>query len=739
MPSAFPSLEWPAIRAAVGAQAGDISPWTEWCHQEAARISLPAGVWTTCDRGAEQGDPLGSLYCALVLSDCAAAAAAAVRAAGHWVADFWFADDGQVVLPPDAVELYLRTFDASLSAVGGTRIGTDGKVKSTVKLLGPLEGIAATPGEWCTAYVSSSCKIVQNGRGGLVLGVGITATEGRELWAAAATDAARARAALPLVDDPAAELSLLRMCMDGCRLTHLLRGLGPDLQEQDLADADHAIEESLSTLLRAPLDPCCLTQASVGARGGGLGLRSTLGQQLPAFLASRIESFPLARELGRALPENVRGPTFARWQEGLAAAESAWLDNLPVGIRGAAEQVLRQGEKDANLFIGRTLGLLPMDESQSLSPSRAAAGIILDGAAADDPEHPDSSGQARLQTRLCDLLAGVQMGELRREFELKGDWPALRRLDDLRAEGTDHTWLWAVSQGPGGLMLPEDFCRAVCLRLGADVIPADISCSCCGERMDKRGLHALRCAPGESTRGHNRTRDTLLGLASLADPTSCAEPRGLIPSRPGLRPADLLTTAAFARLAALDVGIVCPDSAGCGADACSAMVSNKLSTYASVLPELDSEGVSYYPMVWSCWGRPHCDADAAIRSMAAAAARRRGIPDSAGLARRCRSLIGVQIWRRAARMVAACLPCLPSADAPELLDGAIAAVLSDDESTDDVSCLGSEEAAAAASAGAACEAFAAASGAACSGGSGSRAPGQPSIVEKSDAWQLGAG
>ena len=240
--NAFPSLEWPAIRAAVASQAGDISPWTEWCHQKAARINLPAGVWTTCDRGAEQGDPLGSLYCALVLVDCAAAAAAAVRAAGYWVADFWFADDGQVILPPDAVDLYLRAFDASLSAVGGTRVGTDGKVKSTVKLLGPPGAMAATPGEWCTEYVSTSCKVVRNGPGGLVLGVGITATDGRELWAAAATEAERVRAALPLVDDPAAELSLLRMCMGGCRLTRRLRGLGPDLQEQDIADADHAIE-----------------------------------------------------------------------------------------------------------------------------------------------------------------------------------------------------------------------------------------------------------------------------------------------------------------------------------------------------------------------------------------------------------------------------------------------------------------------------------------------------------------
>ena len=87
----------------------------------------------------------------------------------------------------------------------------------------------------------------------------------------------------------------------------------------------------------------------------------------------------------------------------------------------------------------------------------------------------------------------------------------------------------------------------------------------------------MRCAArGASTRGHNRVRDTLLGLASLADSASVIEPKGLTPSHPTLRPADVLTSAAFARLAALDVGMACPDSAGSGNGACAAMVSEKL-------------------------------------------------------------------------------------------------------------------------------------------------------------------
>ena len=97
----------------------------------------------------------------------------------------------------------------------------------------------------------------------------------------------------------------------------------------------------------------------------------------------------------------------------------------------------------------------------------------------------------------------------------------------------------------------------------------------------------------------------VLGLASLSDNAAAAEPCGLVPSRPALRPADVLTTSAFARLAALDVGVACPDAGDAGDDACVAMHEAKHGTYADVLGELADEGIDYRPLVWSCWGRPH--------------------------------------------------------------------------------------------------------------------------------------
>ena len=120
--NAFPSLEWSAIRAAASEHAPALLPWTGWCHQSASRVLLPNGTWYECNRGAEQGDPLGPVYCALTLLGVASRARQEVAAAGDWSWDAWYMDDGQICLKPQSVALYLAAFDAELAAAGGTRI-----------------------------------------------------------------------------------------------------------------------------------------------------------------------------------------------------------------------------------------------------------------------------------------------------------------------------------------------------------------------------------------------------------------------------------------------------------------------------------------------------------------------------------------------------------------------------------------------------------------------------------------
>ena len=667
--NAFPSLEWPAIRAAVKKWMPELGPWTQWIHGAAGRVQLPCGTWIVADRGAEQGDPLGPLYCALTLLDCAAAAREACSAAGHWCWDAWFMDDGQVALPPAAAEIYVEAFDRALARVGGSRVGADGKKKSTGKLLGSAAALAEAPPDWFDR-LAQSCDLLPPAPGGVVLGVGITAADTTAELVEAAARVRVACQSLRYMDDPAAELALLRMSLNSCRVTHLLRGAGPDVSEECLADFDADLESALSGLLGTQLPGHCWAQATCGAGDGGLGLRQASEVRLPAFLASSLEASPLARVLSGGLTPPLCAAAFAHWDSSMTAARTAWLAGLPAPARGAGEQILCDGEDAATARVNALLGLAPNHRSEPRpSPAAAAAAILVTPAGAEDPESP--GGQPNLQTRLSDLAARHRVGELERELEFAGDESGVRRLRDLRDPGTDHSWIWVACSFAGSCLRGHDFCTALLLRLGAPVAAQPGHCAICGGLMDTKGLHALRCAPGESTRGHNCVRDQLLGLASLGDATAAVEPRGLIPSRPGLRPADILSTAAFARPAALDVSVACPDSAGAGTDCCSALAQRKLDKYADYLGELQTEGIAYMPIVWSCWGRPHEDAAAAVRSMAAAAARRRGDLQPDALQARTNAMVGLQLARRAARMVGACLPPMPGLDVSAVLDDAV--------------------------------------------------------------------
>ena len=66
--NAFPSFEWDSIQAAVKKFMPKLLGWTRRVQKEPATAHLPSGEKLAVDRGAEQGDPLGSFYCGLVVA-----------------------------------------------------------------------------------------------------------------------------------------------------------------------------------------------------------------------------------------------------------------------------------------------------------------------------------------------------------------------------------------------------------------------------------------------------------------------------------------------------------------------------------------------------------------------------------------------------------------------------------------------------------------------------------------------
>ena len=185
----------------------------------------------------------------------------------------------------------------------------------------------------------------------------------------------------------------------------------------------------------------------------------------------------------------------------------------------------------------------------------------------------------------------------------------------------------------------------------------DRTCGCCGDAaLDVYGFHSHVCAGGHATRGHNVIRDEVLDLAIKADAAAESEPVSLISSRPGLRPADILTAGAIqGTLAALDVGVTAPSAADGDRDSTELYRDVKISKYRRYFDGLAAQGIQYKPIIWSAWGRPHVDATAVLKALGARAARRRGLTSGSALCRQASVNISLAIQKRSAQMALACM------------------------------------------------------------------------------------
>ena len=661
--NAFPSLEWSEIRAAVEERMPSLGPWTSWCHSRAARVQLPDGSWHVCDRGAEQGDPLGPIYCALTLLIVSEKALAAAKSDGSDAWDGWFMDDSQCLVRPHRVGCFLEVFDRELHRVGGTRV-VDNEFKSTAYLCGSPEARAAADPSWADA-AAPTCRIL-SAPPAKVLGIGIDGESVRDQFRAATATVGAACAALQGINDAAVELALLRMSANVCRVAHMFRAAGPDIPLAELDAVDDAVDGALSICLGGPVRGLALHRASLSAKDGGLGLRRAREVQLPAFIASRTESRALAVDVVRDMPGALQVALFQEWDSGLESAFDRWTQDLGSGAAGVARQMLAEAADGAQRRAWQLAGDLPGAETPICKTRAFVEQSLLSPFGSGDPD-TDENSFWNLQTQLCSLTSASKVAWIRAQYVAAGDESSARLIDDLRNSESDHSWLWLLASHAGPRTRSVEFCAAVRLRVGADIAPAGTMCACCGEELDPLCLHALRCAPGESNRGHYSVCSVVHSLASLADSSAAVEPRGLVPSRPAIRPADVLTSAAFQFPAALDVCVASPDSAGAGTDVCIAAEVRKRGTYKDVLAELRSEGYDYRPLIWTCWGRPSLEVQAVIRSLASVAARRRGLADPRPLEMRARVLIGAQLWRRAAAMVLACLGRTGPTDAQELL------------------------------------------------------------------------
>ena len=291
-------------------------------------------------------------------------------------------------------------------------------------------------------------------------------------------------------------------------------------------------------------------------------------------------------------------------------------------------------------------------------------GSIISPIGFEDLEYVDGRG---LQRKLCNLYDAHSYSKLVHQFTSLYQWEDVWRLQESRQalSAVSSTWMWKLSPAQCEIVPPNEFALVARIRVGAKVLSSPILCHRCGKRLDTHGKHALRCALTEATRGHDRVRDATLHLVHLADASACHELQGLVASRPLLRPADIYSESALpGGRAALDIGISTPGSCTAGNDCCDAMWCEKMKHYEAVLPEMRRSGLQYSPLIFSCFGRMHCETFSIISKIGMIVARKVGVVNGDSLVHRTLENIGVALVRRGVAMYRACLPRL----SPEALN-----------------------------------------------------------------------
>ena len=167
----FNSVEWPAIREAVRSEFPEAARIIEWEHRSPGITVLPSGAEFAFDRGAEQGEPLGSVKAVAPLGNARAAVEQAAfqyatrdgarlpqsDGARFPACDEWYIDDGQLVYQPRAFDPWVRAFDAAIARIGASR-GRGRDIKSVARLICPTSRLEEFAG-WDTPYVLSTCKV----------------------------------------------------------------------------------------------------------------------------------------------------------------------------------------------------------------------------------------------------------------------------------------------------------------------------------------------------------------------------------------------------------------------------------------------------------------------------------------------------------------------------------------------------------------------------------------------------
>ena len=248
----------------------ELLPWVSWCYGTHPLLWHPLGQISS-ESGVQQGDPLGPLLFALVLQKLVSSLDADEECA-EILLQAWYLDDGALAGTRSAVLRALHVIEELGPALGlhvnlakcemfSRQGNTSFPPEVRCSLLPNLDILGAPIGDYlhCSKFIAGRCA------------------ESRKLLSG-------------LVDVAAVDLqvavSLLRMCGSFCRMVHIARVTPPSLATDALRSFDEEVKQCFVMCSAINVTNDAWSQAQLGLKFGGLGLRSLSHHAAAAFIAS---------------------------------------------------------------------------------------------------------------------------------------------------------------------------------------------------------------------------------------------------------------------------------------------------------------------------------------------------------------------------------------------------------------------------------------------------------------------
>jgi hypothetical protein len=657
MANFYGSIEWKPMLESYSELFEEGLAWEKWTTKTPATISLPCGEQVTVDRGAGQGEPDGPLKAALTLGRAVRNARTDLRQQQIPTAHAWFIDDGQLFCKPDHLDTILKRLDEGIHSTGASRGRRDAgnEIKSTVRVFNG-QGNTTTTGLWRTPYVNNTCNVREETTPTMLLGGGLGSHQMPDVYKAAVEKTAKLHDAINDVPDPATQMALRTACAGVGKVAYVLRLAGDKILD-DLGSLDEIQRKGVAHTLEGDVGDSAWQQAVVAVAKGGLGMRGATELAVPAFVASRIASRPVAQRVFANMEEEGLAPSGKlleaydkRTNEAKARLLSEFRGDVHV-ISTLEEDFAAAGRAAEAWWVAAETG----------EETEGDGGLV--GNEADDDDVAADLRKLHtafaIQSRITKHFDERRLKQLKESCEVEGRSEDILRISDLQdTENQENSWWMALNPQEDRVLPHREWVTAMRVRLGAAVLPMDSICGGCGSRiLDTQGYHALCCARAESTIGHNRVRDCLASMCAQADPATSIEVVGLCPQEPTLRPADVLTRSMHPTLTvAVDVGIRAPHAARAGSEYLTTMRTTKIQKYERHRDDLAAQGIVYQPAIFSSFGRRDHAANQMITHAASRAARQRGWGDSRGYLKWWKRQLTAELWRRTAKMIQSCIP-----------------------------------------------------------------------------------